>query len=477
MINNEIWVFDLFNLQITRNHSKIFKISFLFQRISKIARFYREGMRGNFKKVENKIPKKNNSPNNANRNTYGPNNPQVPPNFGYPTVEFSPVRNTVSPPTLNSPVYHDPQRPVNQALYIPANQQQIPSPGYQSPERVPAPVNKPVNSPGKNAIPQLYPDPWADSCLGFNPWTAQSWIVSQPNRVPQNLYPTINMPNVQNQSISMSMINYPTVDFSVEQFQELRQHSTVREALGQLNELATDIRSLRRGTLNFKIPRACFICCNTYQGEEKCLGVGPINDSITVAANHKCMGYVTYYLHDAKSDEFLEYLQIFLQNSTDYLTVFYTGHGAAIDNLNGTERSGFDEAMIFVDTYIIDDDLAKMLLKYANGITRVILMSDCCHSGTIWDIPEDPIVALTFPANIISISASNDEQTAKQATIKNTTQGLFTFYFWKILREDPALSIRKLAQLVTKQIFKFKQEVCYHPTRFELIDVQLFPIA
>lgn len=70
----------------------------------------------------------------------------------------------------------------------------------------------------------------------------------------------------------------------------------------------------------------------------------------------------------------------------------YSGHGTKIrdDDFN-EEEDGYDEALVPVDYkqsgVIRDDDLYEILIAdLADGVHMVSLM-DCCHSGTILDLP------------------------------------------------------------------------------------------
>lgn len=401
--------------------------------------------------------------------------------------------------------------------YYPNQAQQFPNQYYQ-------PYNPQMNyyyqaqaAPQQQAQFSYY----QSSCLGYNPWSIHAWLppsegqqnqsvqqnvyqvqapqvppgqnvyqMQEPQCAPgQNIYQMpapqcapgknqVNVTHQQQQPMPMPVQHQPAPppmpEFSIEQFQELRQHSDERSALSQLSEIGSDLTKLNKNSLKSQLRRACLICCNTYKTPKYSLGVGPLNDSITVAANHKFMGYNVFYLHNPKSTQFLEYLKIFFKETTEALTVYYTGHGAEVPDKNGDEADGFDEAMLFDDTYVVDDDLLEIIRKNHNGRAYTILLTDCCHSGTIWDLPSDIKKCKNLPGNIMSISASKDSQTSKQTNIKKSTQGLFTYYFWKIFRENPGTNIKRLAPLVTKQISKYKQEVEFYATRQDMLDRPLF---
>lgn len=316
---------------------------------------------------------------------------------------------------------------------------------------------------------------WLNTSLHFNPWSAQSWVpMSQQNAQPdqgnilspadtaESLYPTIQMPE-------------STHVITAEEFQKLRRHNSIESALEQLIQVATCLDHKNPGVLPKNIARACFICTNSYTKKSLKLGVGPVNDSITVAANHKYMGYKVYFIHNPKSTTFLSFLRAFLERTTEYFTFYYTGHGANGKNYNGTEKSGFDQYLVFDDDHVKDDTLATYLRDYATGAPKTLLLVDCCHSGTIWDIPEDPIEAMKFPGNIVSISSTDDSQTAKQGTIENNSQGMFTFFFWRAFKEHPTYNFKQIKEVVDKEIKKYNQEMILHSTRRPLLEISFFP--
>ncbi|KAL3815315.1 hypothetical protein ACHAXA_006817 [Cyclostephanos tholiformis] len=76
----------------------------------------------------------------------------------------------------------------------------------------------------------------------------------------------------------------------------------------------------------------------------------------------------------------------------DCIFLHYSGHGTKIrDDDSGEEGDGYDEALCPRDFQtagmIRDDDLFEILVKsLADGVHMVSLM-DCCHSGSIMDLP------------------------------------------------------------------------------------------
>lgn len=69
----------------------------------------------------------------------------------------------------------------------------------------------------------------------------------------------------------------------------------------------------------------------------------------------------------------------------------WAGHGSRVPDQDGDEDDGYDETLVPVDFQrsgqIRDDDIFKMLVKPLRaGVTMTCLM-DCCHSGTVLDLP------------------------------------------------------------------------------------------
>lgn len=393
------------------------------------------------------------------------------------------------------PYYPPPQPP--QGQYYPPQQPGYgpPPPQYYQQNQVPPQQFYPQAQP-----PQYYPQQngyynqgWNGYCVfnptaftdTYNPWSANMWLQpnNAPSQPPMNNFtsqpPTTNptsQPPPNNTDSQQTAKNDDIFKFeSVEQFQKLRHHATVESALSQLSELATDLSSVDPSSFT-PDQSSCFICCNSYTKPQYKLGVGPINDAITVAANHKFMGYKVYFLHNPHHTLFLQFLKVFLEKVDNYLTLFFTGHGAQVKDRTGDELDGYDEVIVFDSGFVVDDELAKYLKKYSKGKAHTILLSDCCHSGTIWDIPETLDQAQSFPANILSISASNDNQTAKQKNIGESNQGIFTFNFWTVVRNNPGIKIGDVQNILNPELKKFNQQLEMFPTREEMLNKPIFPL-
>lgn len=77
--------------------------------------------------------------------------------------------------------------------------------------------------------------------------------------------------------------------------------------------------------------------------------------------------------------------------SGDSLFLHYSGHGGSQKDTNGDESDGMDETLIPVDYLtagqIVDNDLYDILVANLPKGVRLTCIMDCCHSGSILDLP------------------------------------------------------------------------------------------
>jgi hypothetical protein len=99
----------------------------------------------------------------------------------------------------------------------------------------------------------------------------------------------------------------------------------------------------------------------------------------------KC-GLEAFFLHNSTAAIVMDWLLYFLRTIGKKLTIFCVGHGAHMIDLNDDQSDGFDEAMVFDDGHILDNDLPEVLVQNATEKARSALLSDCCHSGSVKDL-------------------------------------------------------------------------------------------
>lgn len=242
----------------------------------------------------------------------------------------------------------------------------------------------------------------------------------------------------------------------------------------RLKELGRDVSSVAISRLPTNLTKACFICVNSYTSYRLSLGTGPINDAVSFAKCMKNFEYEVFFLHNPHSRNFLKYLDAFFKNTSVELVVYYVGHGTSVKDVSGDETDGTDEAFVFDDGTISDDTLIDHLIDCKHPDSKLILVTDACHSGTIWDIQGGNVKGRQLPPGIMSVSAANDKQTAKQTVINKQDQGIFTYNLTKILKSSPELSPNELATKMKSALRKYGQTFTVGTTSPEMLTEPLF---
>jgi hypothetical protein len=63
----------------------------------------------------------------------------------------------------------------------------------------------------------------------------------------------------------------------------------------------------------------------------------------------------------------------------DMFIFYFSGHGGQIPDVN--EADGQDDTLCTYASEIVDKELAQRWVEFAAGV-RIVMLSDCCHSGT-----------------------------------------------------------------------------------------------
>lgn len=275
-------------------------------------------------------------------------------------------------------------------------------------------------------------------------------------------------------NIGKSILTKLGLDFTQDEWKAEHEQGTVAENSNELDSIAKNAVKLNLKD-NLQLEKICFICCNTYERPEYSLGVGPMNDAITVASYMKDIGFDIYYVHNPKKKEFLNYLQYFYQMTNKHLVVYYTGHGTSVRDQNGDEEDGYDEAFVFDDGYVIDDELARLLATSGKKSScKVLLLNDCCHSGSIYDLQSAIQQGLKMPEKIMSVSAARDKETAKQTNVGSKDQGIFTFYFFKFLSTNPKMTPRQMEVQSKPYLSRYNQNFVAYSTTNGMLDQPIF---
>lgn len=139
----------------------------------------------------------------------------------------------------------------------------------------------------------------------------------------------------------------------------------------------------------------------------------------------------------------------------DRLFVQYSGHGSKILDRSGDEVDGYDEVLVMHDfNFVSDDDLAPIFALRPFG-TRIVFVSDSCHSGSVSriagdgaegqrkyldpallvaDPPDESVTrALSFlrSSDALLLSGCQDNEFSYDAYFDGRYNGAFTYYALK----------------------------------------------
>lgn len=140
----------------------------------------------------------------------------------------------------------------------------------------------------------------------------------------------------------------------------------------------------------------------------------------------------------------------------EILLVFaYSGHGSYVRDNSGDELDGKDEVICPIDYstggVIKDDNIKRYFIDRLGNNVKIIMLMDCCHSGTIVDLKynytmdkkDSCIVYGNCKDNkckVVMISGCLDKQTSADAYIKDNKsyeyQGAMTACFLKCYNID-----------------------------------------
>jgi hypothetical protein len=135
----------------------------------------------------------------------------------------------------------------------------------------------------------------------------------------------------------------------------------------------------------------------------------------------------------------------------------FSGHGSQQKDVNGDEADGLDEGICPSDCMrsgLIVDDEINLILRRFSPKTRVYTVFDCCHSGSIVDLPyqyptapdKGPVggvVPLESSPTIVSLSGCRDSQTSADAYNRSTNQfgGALTMALLAVLQQPGGSSL------------------------------------
>jgi hypothetical protein len=155
--------------------------------------------------------------------------------------------------------------------------------------------------------------------------------------------------------------------------------------------------------------------------------------------------------------------------------VYYVGRGMSL-KAPGTETDEpKDKALVFDDGIISDDTFADHLIENKHPACQIVLITDACFTGSVWDIQNDGTVkGRPFPPNIVALTGRVDFLNPKSQTISRTDQGVVTYQLAKTLKADEELTPNQIAEKLAEVLVQHAQTFTVAATTPELLDQPLF---
>lgn len=220
----------------------------------------------------------------------------------------------------------------------------------------------------------------------------------------------------------------------------------------KVNDLATNIRLSNQVVPAFVATKKALLVGINYIGTPYALN-GCINDTISMKerliASYGFRGEDIEIINDTTEKKptkqnIITGLNSLIANSKpgDTLVFLYSGHGSNLKDRNKDEWDGFDELIVPLDfNYIVDDEILGIVKNVKKGV-NMLMIFDCCNSGSIVDLKYQYLdtmkrtsltinnVSKELQGNIVCISGCQDNQTSADAYIQDKYCGAMT---WSLL--------------------------------------------
>ena len=122
----------------------------------------------------------------------------------------------------------------------------------------------------------------------------------------------------------------------------------------------------------------------------------------------------------------------------DAFIFYFAGHGIQYNDRNSDEKDGKDESILAADGKpILDDELFLLISRLRRG-KEATFVFDCCHSGSILDLPKVPIGGGSSQAGRMSVQgkvACFSACSESGKSIEKRGRGLFTSSLCSLLRK------------------------------------------
>ena len=240
----------------------------------------------------------------------------------------------------------------------------------------------------------------------------------------------------------------------------------------RLIEIGRDISNVRLPTLPQSFHKAAFVCVNAYESYRLGEGKGPLSDAVSFVKMFKSYGYEVFFIISPNAKNYLQYFDTFLEKTQGRLIILYLGH-----ETYKTEESDQEEAFLFNDGAITNSVLIDHIVQKKQDQAELILITDSCHPGSVWNIKDGKVNGIKLPPKIISISAVNLDDVYELNSVQaRLIAGEFTKSIVKTLKNNSGVTLLQLQKKLEKQLQQYNQKFVVGTTSSELLNTPLFLI-
>ena len=187
--------------------------------------------------------------------------------------------------------------------------------------------------------------------------------------------------------------------------------------------------------------KVCLILMNNYEHHKHDARIGAINDGYLFGLYHHRLGFKVFYLINCPRGNYPKYLPFFLFHTTGNLTVFYSGsHGIEFKNKLATS-----------------DQIGRIIARDSNCKCKVVFVSDSIPGGSVFDISQVNHVNRKDTSEMILFSAN--KSTDPSSKDGRRSHGIFTYYFSKIIYDEPSISAQRLVERLNGFLGRFGTSV------------------
>lgn len=225
-------------------------------------------------------------------------------------------------------------------------------------------------------------------------------------------------------------------EFTEKKFQKIRHVSNKKKILKSFKRIGRCLNHVSRDEMPKEgYDKVCLILMNNIHHKKHDPKIGALNDGYLFGLYHHRLGFRVFYLYNCVQGNYPKYLQFFLHNTQENLTVFYSGPSQLQNGAQGLEFKNMD---------VTTDQIAHLIARDNNGKCKVVFVSDSTSSGTVFDISKVTQVGNPCPSPMLSFQVNkNTDPDSKEG---RRSHGVFTYYFCKVVYDEPSVTARRVVE-------------------------------